>query len=263
MAVGIALGVIGLAEAGYGAYQSYDSQKQLDAMGDRPQYNVTPEQLESKSRSGIRSKFGFMPAQKASLEQGLSQSQNTAYRHAMDTSDGSMSRAIMAALNYSAFRGHNDIAYKDASLQDQHVKYDDSRGDIISRQKNLMTQGDQQTYDQLARAFGAEGQAGVKNIFSGMSTAAAGLGQNVDPNQIPVPPSDPTYGQTVTPMQGGRTAGTNQVTGVQDSYVPSTMQYRQTNNPQVDGGYNPDMYSFADSYYKTRSKNPPYTASPY
>lgn len=241
---------MGVAQAGYGIYQQADAKNSLENMGDRPEFNITPEQQQSYNRSQLMAQRGYTAPERAAFQQQLSRSQNTAFQKGIDMGGGGLAGAIRAALSYSNINAQNRFAADDARLHRDNIRYADQRGDQISAQRNRMTMGDQQTFDQLAQAYGAEGKAGVQNMFSGANTAAAGFSQ---------------YGQMggngtasspyVDQMAGGRMANP-QVTGVQDSYVPNQLQ--PMNNPQID---DPNMFSFAQDYSSRRYKNPPYESA--
>lgn len=265
MAVGIALAVIGVAQAGYGMYQQADSANKLDKMGERAQFEITPEQLASKRRADERARYGYQPQQRAALEQGLARSQNTGYQRALDTGGGQLAAAIKAAMAYTNFHGQNKIAFDDAVLQDRNVQYADMRGDRISDQRNQIVQSDQHAYDQLASAYGAEGQAGAQNMFSGARMAAGGLDMYQTNQNAPIWSPEQPYTGSSYPQDPNavpsRTA-TPYNPPMTDYSSPSI--YRQTNNPQLDNGsYSPMMFDFASSYSRKRYNNPPYEAAPY
>lgn len=249
MAVAAIGAVVALASLAYGAYQTEDAKKNLAKMGSRPQPTITAEQMASKARADEMAKRGYTATETANFQQGLARSQNTAYRHAMDTSGGGLAGAIRAALSYSNINAQNQFAAQDAGLHRQNIRYADQRGDVVSGQKNLITGSEQHTYDQLATAYGNEGQAGARNMYNGLSmglgaAAAADAGKTGGTGGTGSPYYDPNA--RISPYGG---YGTPQVKAPQNPMVL---------NNDLSGGFN-----FASDYYNIKSKNPPYGQSSY
>lgn len=158
------LPLLAIASLALGAYQTFEGKRGLDAMGNKPVDEVTPEEQAAYSGATSRAGYGYSGDQVAALEQERSMGENTAFHKAYDASGGNQGGAINAALKSFNILSRNKQAFEDASLQENKQRYADSRGDVISRHKERITGQKRQDWGEKAQAYGNAMQTGLTNM---------------------------------------------------------------------------------------------------
>ena len=161
-----------------GAIQAYNGYQGLQNINRTPRatYSITPEQQNSYNRAEGMAGQGYTGQESANFHQGLAQSNNTAFRNAVDMSGGNLAGAIHRGINAQNVGALNTFASNDANLHRQNIRYADQQGQNISNQRNLITQNAQQRRDMLENAYGGALSSGLNNLTSGFNLQGSPVG---------------------------------------------------------------------------------------
>jgi len=162
-----------LANMAHSLYSENQAKKGLRSLVKPQGYNVTPEQANSYSSAQQAAKGGYSGAEKAAFQNNLSTQNNTSYNKAMTYGGNSLAGAIQSGINYGNNRALTDFAAKDAAQHRANIRYADSRGDVISGQRNRQAGLENQRYDRAVAAYGGAIKTQKENFWGSMNLFAA------------------------------------------------------------------------------------------
>jgi len=157
----------------HGLVQQNQARKGLNSLVKPQGYNTTPEQQQSYERAQKDAMSGYSAQERAAYLSNLASRNNAGYSRAMKFGGNGLAGAIQAGVNYGNSKALNDFAANDAQLRRSNVRYADSRGDVISGQRNRNTQLKNQEYNQAAQAYGGAIKAGKENVFNAVNLFSA------------------------------------------------------------------------------------------
>ena len=157
----------------HGLYQQSQARKGLNSLVKPQGYNITPEQQQSYGRAQKDAMSGYSAQERAAYLSNMASRNNAGYSRALKFGGNGLAGAIQAGVNYGNSRALNDFAANDAQLRRSNVRYADSRGDVISGQRNRDTQLKNQEYNQAAAAYGGAIKAGKGNVFNAVNLFSA------------------------------------------------------------------------------------------
>jgi len=213
----------------HGLYQQSQARKGLNSLVKPQGYNITPEQQQSYGRAQKDAMSGYSAQERAAYLSNMASRNNAGYSRALKFGGNGLSGAIQAGVNYGNSKALNDFAANDAQLRRSNVRYADSRGDVISGQRNRQTQLKNQEYNQAAAAYGGAIKAGKENVFNAVNLftalnpmALGGIGKVKDPNLGGGVTTGAEMADEIpdTGMGDGADAGYTQYTNPNPSEVP-------------------------------------------
>lgn len=157
----------------HGLVQQAQAKKGLNSLVKPQGYNVTPEQQQSYDRAQKDAMSGYSAQERAAYLSNLASRNNAGYSRALKFGGNGLAGAIQAGVNYGNSKALNDFAANDAQLRRSNIRYADSRGDVISGQRNRNTQLQNQEYNQAAQAYGGAIKAGKENVFNSLNLFSA------------------------------------------------------------------------------------------
>lgn len=199
-----------------GFVQQQDARKGLNSLVKPQGYNVTQEQNASYTNAQHNAMNGYSPQERAAYLSSLAQRNNAGYSKAMKFGGNGLAGAIQAGVNYGNASALNNFASQDAGLRRSNIRYADSRGDVISQQKNRQTQLENNNYNQKQAAFGNAIKTGKENMWNSANLFSA-----------------LTLGGGGILGGSGQTAGSSLTTAPVDNSLPQA----DTGNGGGDGGY--------------------------
>jgi len=157
----------------HGLVQQQQARKGLNSLVKPQGYNITPEQQQSYGRAQKDAMSGYSAQERAAYLSNMASRNNAGYSRALKFGGNGLAGAIQAGVNYGNSKALNDFAANDAQLRRSNVRYADSRGDVISGQRNRDTQLKNQEYNQAAQAYGGAIKAGKENVFNAVNLFSA------------------------------------------------------------------------------------------
>lgn len=161
----------------YGLFQSSNAQSKLKELEAQPlpKYLTGQEIYNQANNSAAGLSFG----ERANAENRLGVLNNTRYQLAKDRNP-SFSNAIQSAVNYGSIQGTLGL-----EAQDQQARRSSLNQliGLIGGQSNRQVGSDLQRRQMQEQALGAQGQAGVQNVFTGLEGAGSMLYNNSQQNQ--------------------------------------------------------------------------------
>jgi len=157
----------------HGLVQQQQARKGLNSLVKPQGYNITPEQQQSYGRAQKDAMSGYSAQERAAYLSNMASRNNAGYSRALKFGGNGLAGAIQAGVNYGNSKALNDFAANDAQLRRSNVRYADSRGDVISTQRNRDTQMKNQEYNQAANAYGQAIKAGKENVFNAVNLFTA------------------------------------------------------------------------------------------
>ena len=176
----------------HGLVQEQQAKKGLRSLVKPAGYDITPEQRGSYDAARKNAMSGFSGAERAAYLGNLASRNNAGYSRAMKFGGNGLAGAIQSGINYGNARALNDFAAQDAANQRANMRYADSRGDVISGQRNRQTQLANQNYNQQPAAYGGAIRAGKENFWNSLNLFSA-----LNPNLLG------SIGKTAAPMATG------------------------------------------------------------
>lgn len=191
------------AKLAFGAYQTYNANKRLKNLGAMPEYELTPEMINSQKRAERMARTGYTPQESASFYQRLARGNRTAFQRGLSIGGGGISQALNSAVLANNIGANLDFTANDAALKRRNIQYADQRGDVITGQRN------KNVYQQLAyrmmleQALGQAKSQGQMNMVESitdlpwalMYNEKTGSGERQQAPQVPMLPP-----RKVTPM---------------------------------------------------------------
>lgn len=156
-----------------GFVQQNEARKGLNSLVKPQGYNVTQEQNASYTNAQHNALNGYSPQERAAYLSNLAQKNNAGYSRAMKFGGNGLAGAIQAGVNYGNASALNNFAAQDAGLRRSNIRYADSRGDVISQQKNRQTQLENNNYNQKQAAFGNAIKTGKENMWNSLNLFSA------------------------------------------------------------------------------------------
>lgn len=151
--------ILGAIQTGVGMYQLNKLNKEP-----MPNFGITPEQMQSFSRAQGRTGYGYSPEQRSNYFQQVAGRYAQNYGNAMKLSGGNLSGALNRGLQAGNLRDFSNFAAGDAQQQQANIRIADQRGDIISGQRNMITNQNIQNRIRKEQAFGGAMQSGLQNL---------------------------------------------------------------------------------------------------
>jgi hypothetical protein len=137
-----------------------------------PQYSISPELQSAYSEAlGLKDQ-GLTAAEKSSFQADINRGAETNYQKAIRASGGSMSNAIMGAVNAEQLGAYDKLAATDAELHRQNLQSYFQISGEMQRQRNLISQQQIEQRMQLEQQYGKTLNAGVSNITNAASSLA-------------------------------------------------------------------------------------------
>lgn len=167
--VGLLAPAIG--SAALGLFQTFQGIKGLNQLSKEqaPNYTVSPELQSAYGRAEGMTNQGFTTEQEGAFRQNLAQSNNLAYRRAVDASGGSMSGSILGAIQGQNIGALNQFAADDAEQRMQNIRYADSLASQLQNQQNMATQVDIENRRMKEQAYGGAVQSGLGNMAGSLN----------------------------------------------------------------------------------------------
>jgi hypothetical protein len=138
--------VLPLGSAILGGYQLWWGNKELNKLGERPNYQVNPQLNTMANESFQNRNQGYSDAQIDAFMQNLAGMNNTNYNRGMQASGGNQSQVIRAILSGQSNNALNQFAANDAAIQKQNYQIANQLQGQVQQQNNLITQQDIQDW---------------------------------------------------------------------------------------------------------------------
>jgi len=152
-----------------GAFQTYNANKRIKALGKRPSFSITPEQDKSYKRAEREALFGFSPEETNAFQQRIARRNNTIFNRGLAIGGGGVSQAINAAVMAGELGAEMDFASQGARLRRDKIRYADQRGDVISNQRNRDTQERISYRNAVEQALGRAKSDGMLNFSEALT----------------------------------------------------------------------------------------------
>jgi hypothetical protein len=145
---------------GYDIYRSEKARSEIKKLGQRPTYGLTPEMVSSYDDAAQEAKYGYTPQETSAFRQRLKSRSNTIFNRGLLAGGGGVSQSLNAAVLAGDIGAELDFAASGAEKRTRKRMYRDTRGDIITRQRNLITQSELQYRNMVEQALGMAQQHG-------------------------------------------------------------------------------------------------------
>jgi hypothetical protein len=172
-----------------GAVQTIGSMAMMNKLRRTPRarYEITPEMQGSFDRAEGMARTGFTGGETAAFRQNLAQTQSAGMAGARQMGGG-LGRAIFGQQSAMRLGALQNFAGQDAALMRQNMRYADSRGDVLSQQRNRQTAEDIAYRNMQEQNVGRSMQSGLTNMGSFLNQQQAfGLNKFGGGGSIPLP----------------------------------------------------------------------------